>query len=104
MKEIPLVNSYLTIEVDDDDYPWLMKYEWFIGDDPLIKVDSGDFSTIIDGEIRSIVQVYLADPRGDGKNIDIGRYDSEEEAARAYNRGALEVYGEFAVLNDIPNE
>lgn len=36
------------------------------------------------------------------KVIHIGRYDSQEEAARAYDRKAIELHGEFAVLN-FPN-
>ena len=34
-----------------------------------------------------------------GKTIFIGRYDSEIEAARAYDRAALKYHGEFARLN-----
>ena len=29
MKEIPLVNHHLKAKVDDEDYDWLMKHEWF---------------------------------------------------------------------------
>lgn len=35
----------------------------------------------------------------DGKSIYIGRYVSEEEAGRAYNKKAIELFGEFAKLN-----
>lgn len=35
----------------------------------------------------------------DGKNVFLGRYDDLEEAARAYDRAALECFGEFAVIN-----
>ena len=37
------------------------------------------------------------------KTIRIGRYDTLEEAARAYNVKAKELFGEFAVLNDVPD-
>jgi hypothetical protein len=35
------------------------------------------------------------------KSIRIGRYDTKEEAARAYNKKAIELHKEFAVLNII---
>ena len=40
----------------------------------------------------------------DGKSIYIGVFATKEEAAEAYNRVALELYGDFAVLNAIPNQ
>jgi len=40
----------------------------------------------------------------EGKTRYLGRYASEDEAARAYNRAAVEVWGEFARLNDIERE
>ena len=35
-----------------------------------------------------------------GKSLNLGRYTSEDEAARAYNRKALEVFGSHAYLNE----
>lgn len=41
-----------------------------------------------------IAQVYTK-----GKRISLGAYETPEEAARAYDEGAKEIHGEFAVLN-----
>lgn len=39
----------------------------------------------------------------DGKQIYLGLYSTEIDAGIAYNHAAVEYYGEFARLNDIPN-
>jgi hypothetical protein len=47
---------------------------------------------------------WLANIHLQGKTRCLGRYKDEDEAARAYNRAALEAWGEFACLNDVPDE
>ena len=39
----------------------------------------------------------------DSIQIHIGSYDNEEEAASAYNRRAIELFGEYAFLNELPD-
>ena len=39
-----------------------------------------------------------------GKIINLGRFDTKEEAARVYNEAALKYFGEFAYLNVIPHK
>jgi hypothetical protein len=39
--------------------------------------------------------------RHDGKSIYLGRFESRDDAARAYNAAALKYHGEFAILNEL---
>lgn len=36
------------------------------------------------------------------KQIELGRFETELEAAKAYNKAALEHHGSFAVMNELP--
>jgi hypothetical protein len=45
--------------------------------------------------------MYHVTLRYNGKKVFLGRYKNVVDAALAYNRGALEYFGEFARLNEI---
>ena len=47
-------------------------------------------------------QRWYAHIKTNGKMRSLGRYDSEEDAARAYNIAARQAFGEFAFLNEVP--
>jgi hypothetical protein len=52
----------------------------------------------------NVSKVWKAQITVNNKTKYIGRYYTEIEAAEAYNKAALEYFGEFACLNKIPNE
>jgi hypothetical protein len=54
--------------------------------------------------MRSDSATWRASIRHNGKTINLGSYDDVITAAVAYNNAAIKYHGEFAKLNDIPNE
>lgn len=44
---------------------------------------------------------YVCRSNFKGVKVYLGRFEIEEDAARAYNKKAIEVYGEDALLNDV---
>lgn len=55
-------------------------------------------------EFRPRTGTWIAKIKKDNIALDLGRFRTEEAAARAYNRKATEIWGEFAVLNIIPRK
>lgn len=51
---------------------------------------------------HKITKKWRADITVNKKQSYIGSYKTKEEAAKAYNRKALEIFGEFAALNEVP--
>jgi hypothetical protein len=49
-------------------------------------------------------QRFVAQLMFNGKRIKIGYYKNEDDAARAYNAKAVELFGSFAYLNPVPGE
>ena len=50
---------------------------------------------------KSVKDAYVASIRVKGKNIRLGRFDVEEDAAREYDRMALKHFGEYARINGV---
>jgi hypothetical protein len=47
---------------------------------------------------------WYASIRGEGRSRNLGKFDSEVAAARAYNAAAVKFFGEYARLNIIDEE
>jgi hypothetical protein len=39
-----------------------------------------------------------------GKRYYLGNYENELDAARAYNKAALAIIGDYALINELPDE
>lgn len=52
-------------------------------------------------DLRGAVPRYRANIRLDGKQVQIGSFDTEVEAAMAYNLEAQKHFGSFARVNDV---
>ena len=39
-----------------------------------------------------------------GKRYYLGNYENEIDAARAYNKAALAIIGDYALINELPND
>lgn len=44
---------------------------------------------------------YIASIQANGKQKNLGRFDSPIDAAKAYNKAAVELHGEYVRLNDL---
>jgi hypothetical protein len=63
---------------------------------------SGNFTSKYKGVYwRKDRQVWYARIKKDKKTIFLGSYQSEKDAANAYNEKAIELFGEYCVLNKI---
>ena len=65
------------------------------------KVRSNSRSGYKGVEIKSSgrFQAYIGNPNMKSRHIKLGTYDTPEEAARAYDKKAIQLHGEFANLN-----
>lgn len=65
---------------------------------PMGKKECGGFKGV---RKKKGAKNWTARIKCEGSEIYLGTFSSEEEAAKAYNLKALEVFGEFAELNDV---
>jgi hypothetical protein len=49
--------------------------------------------------VSYVPEHYKCSIKYNGKNIHLGTFKTEDEAAKAYNKKAKELFGEFAILN-----
>jgi hypothetical protein len=64
------------------------------------KTEAGFSSQFKGVHFEAQTQKWRAEIKKNGKQRKLGRFDTEEEAAEAYNEAAKVTHGEFAKLND----
>jgi hypothetical protein len=65
---------------------------------PMTKRNSSGYKGV--GRVHNGTK-WRADIRKDQKQYYLGSFDTKEEAAKAYNEMAIEMFGDFAWLNDV---
>ena len=56
------------------------------------------------GVSRGNKGMYRANLTFKGKRYYLGNYEKEIDAARAYNKAALAIIGDYALINELPND
>ncbi len=56
------------------------------------------------GVSRGNKGMYRATLTYKGKRYYLGNYENEIDAARAYNKAALAIIGDYALINELPDE
>ena len=56
------------------------------------------------GRSRNPKKPFTANITFQGKRYYLGNFPTELEAARAYNKNAVRIIGEFAILNELPDD
>jgi len=95
--------------VDDADLPGLLEHSWY----PVkTKNTTSSQNRANRGKRAGASSQFLGVSRFrhkwqaciqvNGRGRALGKFESEREAAKAYNKAAFEAFGEFANLNEVP--